>query len=48
MMYTFEEQKIDELTNALEVAIICIEELMGSDADDSETLAYLRKVLSST
>ena len=34
-----------ELEDALEVAVEFIEELIGSDADDSETLKHLRNVL---
>ena len=39
------EVRQKELEDALDVAVEFIEELMGSDADDSETLKHLRNVL---
>ena len=34
----------EEMIQALDVAIEYIEEMLGSDADDSETLVYLQQV----
>ena len=44
-MYDYEYERIKELEDALEVALEFIEELMGSDADDSKTVKHLRNVL---
>jgi hypothetical protein len=38
-------ERIQALEQALEVAITHIESLMGSDADDSQDVAWLRTVL---
>lgn len=35
----------EEMIQALDVAIEYIEEMLGSDADDSETLAYLQQIV---
>jgi hypothetical protein len=40
-------ERIEALEQALEAAISHIESLMGSDADDSQDVAWLRSVLDS-
>jgi hypothetical protein len=41
-MRTMREKELEE---ALDVAVEFIEELIGSDADDSETVQHLREML---
>jgi hypothetical protein len=43
-MYEHEEQRIERLEAALGLAIDYLVALMGSDADDSETVAYLNRI----
>lgn len=40
-----QEKRILQLENALDIALEYLEEIMGSDFDESETVAYIKKLL---
>lgn len=40
-----QEKRILQLENAVDIALEYLEEIMGSDFDESETVAYIKKLL---